>query len=211
MEATARKPGTGGIFRRLLGVGRRGRYLALLAILVVPSTAVLGLAENHPTQQAGRELTIECPRIVVLKSKRILHLFDGATLIRSYPVDLGFSPAGQKRWALDGRTPVGLFRVVHKNETSPYHRFIGIDYPDTNAVTRGLSSGLISVGAAASILSALQAQGRPDWGTPLGGGIGIHGHRKGYDWTGGCVALADAQVEELYSVLRIGDRIEILP
>ena len=49
------------------------------------------------------------------------------------------------------------------------------------------------------------------WTTSLGGGLGIHGHGAGSDWTAGCVALDDHDVEELFNVLRLGDPVEILP
>jgi murein L,D-transpeptidase YafK len=141
----------------------------------------------------------------------MLHLFDGERLVRTYPVDLGVVPVGRKRRKEDGRTPVGTFRVVTKNADSPYHRFIGIDYPDVATAKWGLAHGLISEGEATSIRRALKAGRRPDWNTALGGGIGIHGHRIGRDWTGGCLALSDEHVEELFAVLRVGDRVEILP
>lgn len=156
-------------------------------------------------------LKLEHPRVVILKAKRQLHLFDGDVLVRTYTVDLGTEPAGQKRRAGDGKTPEGRFRVVSKNAQSPYHRFLGISYPDESAVASGLRDGLISTGEAARILDAAASGQRPDWRTALGGGIGIHGHRRGTDWTGGCVAISDEQVEELFGVLRIGDPVEILP
>jgi murein L,D-transpeptidase YafK len=151
------------------------------------------------------------PHVVVLKSKRVLHLFDGDTLVRTYPIDLGTAAIGWKERQGDGRTPTGTFRIVTKNAESPYHRFLGIDYPDAGAAERGLARGLISQGEAAVIRNA-GASGRcPAWGTALGGGIGIHGHRIGRDWTAGCIALSDQHVAELFSVLRIGDVVEILP
>jgi murein L,D-transpeptidase YafK len=140
-----------------------------------------------------------------------MHLLDGGRLVRTYPVDLGAAPVGQKRRAGDGRTPLGRFRVATKNADSPYCRFIGLDYPDLAAVERGLTEGLISPGEAASIREALASGRCPSWTTGLGGGIGIHGRRIGRDWTGGCIALSDEHVQELYSVLRIGDLVEVLP
>ena len=156
-------------------------------------------------------ITVDSPRVVVLKSARILHLFDGERLLRSYSIDLGRSPNGQKRRKDDARTPVGSFKVSSKNGQSVYHRFIGIDYPGTTAADWGLARGLISRGQHQSIVRAVSQGLPPDGSTALGGGIGIHGRKQGRDWTGGCVALSDAHVEELYSVLRIGDPIEILP
>jgi len=124
---------------------------------------------------------------------------------------LGTDPHRPKLRRGDDRTPVGLFHVVSKNASSPYHRFLGIDYPNAEAVLLGAATGLISPGEMAAILDDL-AHGRcPDWSTALGGGVGIHGHGRGADWTAGCIALPDRQVEELFDVLRIGDPIEILP
>ena len=170
-------------------------------------------------------LKVDHPRLVVLKSRRVLCLFDGDRLMRTYPIDLGREPVGDKRLRDDGRTPEGQFRVVSKNADSPYHRFLGIDYPHRATARWGLDRGLISAGQAASIGAAIDVGRCPDWGTALGGGIGIHGGRtlaglppraaddanRTRDWTGGCIAVGDFEVEELFAVLRIGDPIEILP
>lgn len=179
----------------------------MLAAVVAPGSVV---GPQDPAT-AGRTLSVSQPRVVLVKSRRLLHLFDGETLIRSYPIDLGIAPAGPKRRAGDGRTPEGLFHVGTKNAESPYHRFIGIDYPGIAAAEWGQAKGLISQGEAAGIGAAIREGRCPDWGTALGGGIGIHGDRRGRDWTGGCAALANADIEELFSVLRIGDPVEILP
>ncbi len=156
-------------------------------------------------------ILLASPRVVILKAKRTLYLLDGERLVRSYPIDLGAEPVGPKRREGDRRTPIGAFRVATKNADSPYCRFIGLDYPDSATAGWGLAQGLISPGEAASIRRARAAGRCPDWSTALGGGIGIHGRRLGRDWTGGCIALSDRQVEELFSVLRIGDPVEILP
>ena len=185
-----------------------GGALTVFALVVWVGAASGGGAASSP---ATPVLRVNHPRVVILKGKRQLHLFDGEVLVRTYPVDLGTTPTGQKRHAGDGRTPEGSFHVVTKNTKSPYHRFLGISYPDVAAVESGLRDGLVSTGEAATILDALKGGRRPDWRTSLGGGIGVHGHRRGTDWTGGCAAISDEQVEELFSVLRIGDPVEILP
>ncbi len=191
---------------------RCARIAVGVAFIGLMAAAVLAAACGAAGRDADRPVVnLSNPRVVVLKSKRLLHLFDGDVLVRSYPIDLGRSPVGPKRVEGDGRTPIGRFRLVSKNADSPYHRFLGIDYPNIDAVEWGLNKGIISRGEAAGIRGAI-AQGRcPDWGTALGGGIGIHGKRRGEDWTAGCIALSDQQVEELFSVLRIGDPIEVLP
>ncbi len=194
-----------------------GPTVALGCALLVSAVAAVGRALPAETQPhgwmtaGGNPITLAAPRVVVLKGKRTLHLFDGDRLVRSYPIDLGVLPVGPKRRKGDRRTPIGAFRVVTKNADSAYHRFLGIDYPDLGTARWGLARGLISLGEAASIRQALGVGRCPDWGTALGGGIGIHGRRIGRDWTGGCIALADRHVEELFCVLRIGDPVEILP
>jgi murein L,D-transpeptidase YafK len=170
-------------------------------------------SSGRQTAPPGSEdrLDVRNPHVVVLKSKRKLHLFDGQRLVRTYDIALGPHAIGQKFRQADGRTPEGRFRVRTRNDRSKYCRFLGIDYPDPAAAQRGLRDGLISYGEFKEIIEA-HATGRcPLWTSALGGGIGIHGHGTDGDWTAGCVALADEDVKELYRVLRLGDVVEILP
>ena len=157
------------------------------------------------------QLEVTAPRVVIIKSSRVLHLFDGDRLLRSYPIALGYRPEGQKVRANDGRTPEGRFQVCVRNPASENHRFLGINYPDLAAAQRGLRDGLITYGEFCSFVRMAEAGDCPNWTTPLGGGIGIHGHGAGGDWTAGCIALDDSDVEELFDVLRVGDPVEILP
>ncbi len=179
--------------------------------------AVRGSTDNPTLSDEPRSpLYVQDPHVVVLKSKRLLHLLDGDDLVRTYPIALGPDPIGDKVRLGDGRTPEGVFRICTKKLDSRYERFLGIDYPTAGAARRGLASGLLTAGEAESILAAA-AEGRcPPWTTPVGGALGIHGRgtegagRVG-DWTAGCIAVSDPHLRELYDVLRIGDRMEILP
>ncbi len=159
-------------------------------------------------------VSLRRPRVVVLKANRRLHLLDGGTVVRTYPIGLGPHPVGDKQQAGDGRTPEGVFHICTKKLDSEHHRFLGIDYPDPEAARRGLAVGLLTDGEARAIMAAA-AEGRcPPWLTAIGGGVGLHGRgRAGAsgDWTAGCIALADRDIEELFAVLRIGDEVEILP
>lgn len=184
---------------------------ALGALMLVLAVVALAGSLGAAAWSTRASLSLAEPRVVVLKSKRQLHLFDGQQLVRTYPIDLGTSPVGRKRLRADGRTPVGRFRIVTKNCDSPFRRFLGIDYPDAQTVDWGFARGLVSRGEAESIRRAHEAGRCPDWGTALGGGIGIHGCSIGRDWTGGCIAVSDEHVDELFAVLRVGDPIEILP
>jgi len=185
--------------------------LALAGMLAMLAGAGVGRSAWSARPHGTDPISLSSPRVVVLKGQRVLHLLDGPHLVRSYPVDLGIVPTGQKRLAGDGRTPEGRFRIVTRNAASSYHRFLGIDYPDEEAVARGVEAGWISCGEAGRLRADLAAKRRPAWDTKLGGGIGIHGCRRGADWTGGCIALANEHVEELFGVLRIGDPVLILP
>lgn len=182
-----------------------GAAIVLFCVIAASSAALTHWSDGD------EPIALRNPRVVVLKKQRLLHLFDGDRLVRTYPVDLGVNPVGAKHTKDDGQTPEGVFRVVAKRSDSPFYRFIGIDYPDMPTCDWGLGAGLISPGEAEHIRQALDAGHCPDWSTTLGGGIGLHGHRKGWDWTGGCVAVADEHIEVLFNVLRSGDRIEILP
>ncbi len=205
----------GNVVRLVSGRRARGAVgivaVVAAAVLMVLSAGITstdkhGLFVGWPSQ-----LDIANPRAVVIKSRRSLHLFDGERLIRSYSIALGEQPVGQKVRAGDKRTPEGVFLVCRKNRASKFHRFLGLSYPDANAAARGLSQGLISQGEYNGIIKALAKGHSPSWTTALGGAIGLHGHGVEGDWTAGCVALADDDIEELFRVLRIGDEVEILP
>ena len=207
--------------RHLEGASERGLSAVRVAVALVMAAVSLwaatslavGLAFEARRSETRRSavLAVDRPRVVVLKSRRVLHLFDGENLVRSYRIGLGKDPLGAKIKAGDNRTPIGRFRVCTKNPDSQYHRFLGIDYPDVPAARRGLRQGLITQGEMQSIELAHQQQRMPSWTTALGGGIGLHGQGSGADWTAGCIALENDQIEELYNVLRLGDPIEILP
>jgi murein L,D-transpeptidase YafK len=187
-----------------------------LAGLWVAASVRGSAGPNRPAHYDDRDAGVTNPHVVILKSKRRLYLLDGPTLVRTYPIALGPSPVGDKLLAGDGRTPEGVFRICTKKRWSEHHRFLGIDYPDAETARRGLAEGLLTPGEAEAISTA-RGEGRcPPWLTAVGGGIGLHGHgqagpRTGTDWTAGCIALADRDIEELFDVLRFGDEVEILP
>jgi hypothetical protein len=192
---------------RVPGRWVRGAFYALLVVLLARAGSSVVLGEYGD----GGPLHLGQPRIVILKSKRELCLFDAERLVKTYPIALGSSPVGQKVCEGDGRTPEGRFHVATRNRDSKFHRFLGLSYPDVTAVERGLRLGLVSEGEATSIRDALATGRCPSWTSGLGGAIGIHGHGTATDWTAGCIALEDRHAEQLFDVMRIGDEVEILP
>lgn len=135
---------------------------------------------------------------------------DHRLTVRSAEVDLiGFDvglgdPTGDKVREGDRKTPTGRFTIVTRNEKSAFHLFLGISYPEAEDADRGLRDGLISASQASSIRAASAARRAPPWNTALGGAVGIHGGGAGADWTLGCIAVEDEEIELLWEIVRTG-------
>jgi len=149
-------------------------------------------------------------RIVVNKKKRILYLFSGETLMRIYPVNLGPDPLRDKIKQGDGRTPEGSFFVCNKNPKSKYYKALGISYPSREDALRGLKQGLITKAQYDAIIDAINHGRKPPWFTKLGGAVCIHGGGIGWDWTRGCIALRNPDVNELFEVVSVGTPVVII-
>jgi lipoprotein-anchoring transpeptidase ErfK/SrfK len=116
----------------------------------------------------------------------------------------------------DHRTPLGKFTIAWIPRKSQYHRFLGLNYPDLERADRALVDGDITEAQWQAIRRASEAKKRPPQDTPLGGFIGIHGTGGGdakihgqYNWTSGCIALTNDQIDRLASWVRVGTRVEI--
>ena len=149
------------------------------------------------------------PRIVVIKSKRQLLLYEDEKVVRTYAVGLGFNPVDDKIKEGDGATPEGRFYVFTRNEQSKYYLSLGISYPNTEDAERGLRDGLITEEQFQQIMDANQERIIPPQYTPLGGLIYIHGHGSEKDWTLGCVALDDPNMKELFDAVPVGTEVLI--
>jgi murein L,D-transpeptidase YafK len=151
------------------------------------------------------------PKIIVVKADRTLTLYSGEKAVRKYRVGLGFSPEGHKIREGDGRTPEGTYYICNKNPESRYHLSLGVSYPNEKDAERGQKEGLITQSQYQEIMDAQRNRSRPPWDTPLGGEIFIHGHGAHSDWTLGCIALEDEDIEELYNAVEVGTPVLVLP
>lgn len=136
----------------------------------------------------------EVTRIQVFKDQRKMYLLHEREILKEYIIRLGFTARGPKQFEGDGKTPEGAYFIDRQNPRSTYHLSLGISYP--NARDRAFAASMNK---------------KP------GGDIFIHGgppkgKRRGNrsrDWTAGCIALKDRQIEDVYAMVRIGTPIDI--
>ncbi len=148
--------------------------------------------------------TIRNARIVIDKYARRLFLYTGSELVKIYPISLGLDPDGDKERQGDRRTPEGKFYICNKNPKSKYYLSLGISYPNIEDAERGLRQGLITEQQYRAIVRAIKARRKPPWNTALGGAICIHGGGIPWDWTYGCIAMRNEDMEELFRVIPVG-------
>lgn len=153
-------------------------------------------------------------RIVIDKAKRRLVLRQGRRELYRCSVQLGSVPVGHKQCEGDGKTPEGRYRVCSRNPKSKYYLALGISYPNERDALAALREKRIDRETYRAIAGAQRRRVRPDWDTPLGGWIMIHGEpgdgRSGAgDWTAGCVAVQNSDMDVLYRCGFVGLRVVI--
>jgi len=151
------------------------------------------------------------PRIIIKKKARLLELFDGEKLVKTYKIALGFAPEGDKERQGDGKTPEGEFYIFTKNNQSKFYLSLGVSYPDIEAAERGLQKKIISKKEHDAIVKAIKEKRTPPQNTRLGGEIYIHGGGTGKDWTWGCAALENMDIKEIFEAVPVGTAVSILP
>ncbi|WP_299547993.1 L,D-transpeptidase family protein [uncultured Tateyamaria sp.] len=144
---------------------------------------------NKLKRYSGPDVTY----IVVNKEARRMYLLNDDKVLKDYDIDLGFAPIGDKFFEGDGRTPEGTYIIDRRNPNSQFHLSLGISYP--NIQDRMEAAAL---------------------GKPPGGDIFIHGEsspfkRRREDWTWGCIAVPNREMEDVYAMVRNGTPIQINP
>ncbi len=144
-------------------------------------------------------------RFRVDKSDRIFEVYVADSLVKTYPCVLGEVPVGDKFHQGDRKTPEGTFLFRSKRVHPRWHKFIWVDYPNAESQRR---------------YAARMAEGSIPAGKDIGGEIGIHGVPEGMDhwidagvdWTWGCIALRNADVDEIYPHIEpMKTELEIVP
>jgi murein L,D-transpeptidase YafK len=135
---------------------------------------------------------------------------------RSYAVALGKNWAADKAIEGDHATPLGEFYVCAKNPRSKFLLSLCISYPNAEDAARGLTAGLITAVEHAQIIEAIRLGKVPPQHTKLGGEIYIHGRPANpsaggeKDWTRGCIALGNADMQEVYQLTTVGTPVVIV-
>ncbi|KPQ06900.1 MAG: L,D-transpeptidase catalytic domain [Rhodobacteraceae bacterium HLUCCA12] len=145
---------------------------------------------------APRFLHYDGPQVTqvrIHKTERLMELMHYDTVLRSYPVQLGGNPIGHKQHEGDRRTPEGEYIIDRRNPASAFHLSLGMSYPNADDIARAEEAG-----------------------HDPGSDIFIHGRgpnvrRPRGDWTDGCIAVRDHEIEQIYAMVRDGTPISIYP
>lgn len=170
------------------GSGRAMANLFRILALIVLAFGLSACGGSKFKRYNGPEVT----SVQVHKSARKMYLLHQDKVLKSYDIALGFAPVGHKEIEGDGKTPEGTYFINRRNPNSEFHLSLGISYP--NAADREHAAGL---------------------NKPPGGDIFIHGWSrrpiKQRDWTAGCIAVKDREIEMIYAMVKDGTVIHILP
>lgn len=140
---------------------------------------------------------IRADAVFVDKSERRLQLRYQGALIREYEIALGFAPEGQKEKQGDGRTPTGDYLLDWRNENSQYYRSIHVSYPRPDQRHAAREAGFDPGGD-------IMIHGQPNL-SPYEGKAKIR-----RDWTAGCIALSNADMDEIWRHVADGTKISII-
>ena len=169
----------------------RTNFRSTRRLFILGSLATfLSACANKFRKYNGPEVT----RLQMFKGQRKLYLYNNSKVLKSYDFDLGFAPVGHKQFEGDGKTPEGAYTIDKRNPNSLFHLSVGISYPNE------------------ADIAFAKEQGRKP-----GGEIFIHGaQRPGIDpikpdWTAGCIAVTNREIEESYAMVRDGTPIDIFP
>ena len=147
--------------------------------------AVFRRAVPPPAAPAAQQADL----VEIFKAERRLELKRGGRTLRTYRVSLGFAPLTHKQREGDGRTPEGLYAIDARNPRSSFHLSLRVSYPDAEDRARAVARG-----------------------EDPGGDIFIHGLPNGWrDWTAGCIAVTDAEIREVWSLVPTGVPVRIHP
>jgi len=168
----------------------------LLAVLVFALLAVL----MNGCASKPEPVVSKVDSVVVRKGKREMDLIKGGAVYRSYRISLGDSPRGHKMREGDERTPEGDYILDWRNPRSSFHKSIHVSYPNTRDRAFARAMGFKPGGM-------IMIHGRPNWLTSAK----VAKEYDGRDWTNGCIAVTNPEMDEIWRLVKDGTPIRILP
>jgi murein L,D-transpeptidase YafK len=151
------------------------------------------------TVSASAHADVKADRVVVAKYERTLTLERDGRAIRAYRIALGAHPAGHKQREGDERTPEGVYAIDARNPNSSYHLSLRISYPNDHDRQRAATNGFDPGGQ-------IMIHGLGPTATSMR--VALH---PGSDWTNGCVAVTNEEMDEIWQLVEVGTPIEITP
>ena len=181
--------------------------LLLVLLLTFSVTSALAAGRSYPSKRV----------LVIDKAAKELTVFVGGRQAARFPATFGIDPVSDKRRINDLATPEGLYFITYKKSRTRFYRTLGLSFPNLADAQRGLASGIVSVEGYRRILNAARRSRPAPCDTGLGCAIAIHGggvYRQfgeftERDWTDGCVALDNPDMEVLFNLCRPGDPVLI--
>ena len=162
---------------------------------------------------------IKDPRIVVDRKNYQVMLYSESTLVKTYKAVFGKAAGDVKISKDDNVTPVGDYKICSVDTTSKFHKFLKINYPNLHDAAEAFTRNYITKDEYETILIATKKDECSPAETKLGSGIGIHGIGTydiifrnlpfSFNWTNGSIAVSNKNIDEIYSVVKIGTPVKI--
>jgi murein L,D-transpeptidase YafK len=157
------------------------------------------------------------PWVDIDTGNHTLYLMQGDKVVQTFEmIAIGKNGVTADKTVSDGKTPLGSYTIRWINDESRFHLFFGLDYPTPKHAVTAFMSDRISAAELEAIYAAHERGEKPSGSTSLGGAIGIHGIGHGdlrihqnFDWTDGCVALTNEQIDELATKIGLGTTVVV--
>lgn len=164
----------------------------------VITTFIMGIICHLIFPEKASAVSGKADKVIVIKSKRLLILLRKGEILKTYKVALGKQPNGHKKQTGDKKTPEGKYILDSRNSDSKFHLSIRISYPNESDVLKAQKLG-VSPGR------DIMIHGLPDDLSKVGK---LHSLS---DWTDGCIAVTNSEIEEIWQLVPDGAPIEIKP
>jgi len=182
--------------------------LCLLSFILSMSSLALPAKSSADAQETWLLVDTQALTLAVMQGDSMIYTFEN--------IAIGSNGATLDKEVSDEKTPLGDFRINEIRPSERFGQFLSIDYPSAEIAQRALRAGRITAEEHEALRQARKLGRAPPQDTGLGGHLGIHGIGEGspeihnaFNWTDGCIALTNEQLEELMAWVTVGTRVSI--